>query len=260
MAPTTTWTTVIAEAATNATTTTGYSDSSAAANQGPNAKLLANLVARVTLAVLGTLLCWAPLRVLARNGEFAAAVLVATVCGLNAITVVNSLLWRSDDWARWPSGRGLCDLEVYLLVPLDTTYAAAVFAVVRRLAAQMRLTAAGMPLAANSRASLAAGGGGGGGAGGGMGLGGGRAWRERIRAVLAQAAVIFAVPLVQVLFTYFDLAQRFVVGTLVGCSAVYDNSLPKILVFDVPPAAFAIASVPYACKSYIHIHICISTF
>ncbi|KAK7756116.1 hypothetical protein SLS62_001708 [Diatrype stigma] len=239
MAPTAAFSAILAEAATNATA--AYSGSPVPnpnPNLGPNAKLLANLVARVTLAVLGTLLCGAPLRVLSRNGEFAAAVLVATVCGLNAITVVNSLLWRGDDWARWPSGRGLCDLEVYLLVPLDTTYAAAVFAVVRRLAAQMRLTAAGMPLAA-SRTSLGGGGG-----------RGGRAWRERIRGVLGQAAVIFAVPLVQVVFTYFDLAQRFVVGTLVGCSAVYDNSLPKILVFDVPPAAFAIASVPYAYLTY----------
>ncbi|EMR63238.1 putative pheromone receptor protein [Eutypa lata UCREL1] len=182
-----------------------------------NPKLLTNLIARVSLAILGTLLCWVPLRVLGRNGEFAATVLIATVCALNAITVINSLTWRSDDWTQWPSGRGLCDLEVYLLVPLDTMYAAAVFAVVRRLAGQVRLSSgsssSGQQLPpAHSHASLGA------------------------------ATVV--------VFTYFDLAQRFVVGTLVGCSAVYDNSLPKLLVFDVPPAAFAIASVPYAYLTY----------
>lgn len=209
-----------------------------------NPKLLTNLIARVFLAILGTLLCWVPLRVLGRNGEFAATVLIATVCALNAITVINSLTWRSDDWTQWPSGRGLCDLEVYLLVPLDTMYAAAVFAVVRRLAGQVRLSSgsssSGQQLPpAHSHASLGA-----------ATVVRRTAWRQWIRSILGQAAIIFAIPLVQVVFTYFDLAQRFVVGTLVGCSAVYDNSLPKLLVFDVPPAAFAIASVPYACELF----------
>ncbi|RYP70066.1 hypothetical protein DL771_005683 [Monosporascus sp. 5C6A] len=192
-----------------------------------NPKLLANLVARVLLAILGTCLCWAPLRLLARNGEFAAAALAATVCVLNLTTVVNSLLWRSDDWRSWPSGRGLCDLEVYLLQPLNTAYAAAVFALVRRLAGQVRLAAAlPAPVAVSRRRAL------------------------RRRAMAAQALVIFSVPVVQVAFTWFDTAQRFVVATLVGCSAVYDNSWPKVLVFDVPPAAFAVAAVPYAYLTY----------
>ncbi len=182
----------------------------------------------MALAVLGTVLCWVPLRALSRNGEFAAAVLVGTVCALNAVTVLNSLVWRSDDWARWPSGRGLCDLEVYLLMPLNTAYAAAVFALMRRLARQVRLSS--LPVANVTVAP------------------GWRQTRRRARAMLAQAAIIFAVPLVQVGFTWFDLAQRFIVGTLVGCSAVYDNSWPKVLVFDVPPAAFAVAAVPYACE------------
>ncbi|RYO95111.1 hypothetical protein DL763_003809 [Monosporascus cannonballus] len=192
-----------------------------------NPKLLANLVARVLLAILGTCLCWVPLRLLARNGEFAAVVLTAAVCVLNLATVVNSLLWRSDDWRSWPSGRGLCDLEVYLLQPLNTAYAAAVFALVWRLAGRVRpATALPAPAAASRPRAL------------------------RRRAVVVQALVIFSVPLVQVAFTWFDIAQRFVVATLVGCSAVYDNSWPKVLVFDVPPAAFAVAAVPYAYLTY----------
>ncbi|RYP63192.1 hypothetical protein DL770_009441 [Monosporascus sp. CRB-9-2] len=192
-----------------------------------NPKLLANLVARVLLAALGTCLCWVPLRLLARNGEFAAVVLTTTVCILNLTTVVNSLLWRSDDWRSWPSGRGLCDLEVYLLQPLNTAYAAAVFALVRRLAGQVRLaTALPAPVAAPRQRAL------------------------RRRAVMVQSLVIFSVPVVQVAFTWFDIAQRFVVAALVGCSAVYDNSWPKVLVFDVPPAAFAVAAVPYAYLTY----------
>lgn len=194
-----------------------------------NPSLLANLVVRVTLAILGTILCWVPLRVLVRKGEFAAVVLIVTVGILNMITVINSLLWSSDDYVHWVSGRGLCDVEVYLTIPLDTTYAAAVFALVRRLAGQVRVST--LPMA---NANLGT---------------GDLKWIKR-RSLLAQAVVIFIIPILQVAFTWFDLAQRFIVGTLVGCSAVYDNSWPKILVFDSPPTAFTLASVVYVCEYF----------
>ena len=192
--------------------------------------LLPNLVARVSLSVLGTILCWVPFRVLVRKGEFAAVVLIATVCILNVITVINSLVWSSDDYIHWFSGRGLCDIEAYLLVPLETTYAAAVFALVRRLAGQVRIAAS--PFANKNIADQ-------------------DLKRFRRWALVSQAVVIFAIPVIQVAFTWFDLAQRFIVGTLVGCSAVYDNSWPKILVFDSPPTVFTFASVIYVCKLFI---------
>ncbi|KAJ8105768.1 hypothetical protein ONZ43_g7292 [Nemania bipapillata] len=67
-----------------------------------------------------------------------------------------------------------------------------------------------------------------------------------VRRRWAQAAIIFLIPCVQLVFTYFDLAQRYIVGTLIGCSAVYDVSWPKNVVYDAPPAVFAVLSVPYA--------------
>ncbi|KAI0480204.1 pheromone A receptor-domain-containing protein [Xylariaceae sp. FL0804] len=198
-------------------TTTSDATAAAQAPHLDNRALVANLVCRVLLASIGIVLCWVPFRLLHRNGEFAAVVLIVDVAVMNLFTVVNSLIWRSDDLASWWSGRGLCDLEVYLSAPLQTIYAASIFTVMHHLADRVKAPRV-KPLDN----------------------------REKTRKHLVQAAMIFPVPIVQLVFTWFDLAQRYVVGTLVGCSAVYDSSWPKAIVYDIPAAAFAILAVPFA--------------
>ncbi|KAI3336515.1 GPCR fungal pheromone mating factor [Xylariaceae sp. AK1471] len=179
--------------------------------------LLTNLISRVILAFIGILLCWVPLRLLVRNGEFAAVVLIVDVAIMNLITILNSIIWHGDDWNTWWDGAGLCDVEVYLSGPLQTIYAASIFTVMYHLTQQLKVIR-------SPRLDRG----------------------EKVKRNLIQAAIIFPVPFVQLLFTYFDLAQRYIVGTLIGCSAVYDSSWPKNLVYDAPPAMFALLSVPYA--------------
>ncbi|KAI0857412.1 pheromone A receptor-domain-containing protein [Xylaria cubensis] len=181
-----------------------------------NPGLLANLVSRVILAFASILVSWVPFRLLVRNGEFAAVVFIVDVATINLITIVNSVIWHDDDWSTWWDGAGLCDIEVYLIAPLQTIYAASIFTIMYHLAQQVKVTGAA------------------------------RGRSERTRRNLIQAAIIFPVPLVQLIFTWFDLAQRYIIGTLIGCSAVYDASWPKILVYDAPPAVFALLAVPYA--------------
>ncbi|KAJ2986587.1 hypothetical protein NUW58_g4955 [Xylaria curta] len=181
-----------------------------------NAALLANFASRVLLAFIGILINQVPLQLLIRNGEFAAVVFIVDVAIMNLTTIVNSFIWRDDDWSTWWDGAGLCDIEVYLSAPLQTIYASSIFAVMYHLAQQVKVTGAA------------------------------RDQSERTRRNLIQAAIIFPIPLVQLVFTHFDLAQRYIIGTLIGCSAVYDVSWPKTLVFDAPPAVFAVLSVPYA--------------
>ncbi|RWA07847.1 hypothetical protein EKO27_g7259 [Xylaria grammica] len=187
--------------------------------------LLANLVARVILASAGILLCWVPVRLLVRNGEFAAVVLIVDVVIMNLFTILNSIIWHDDNWSTWWDGTGLCDIEVYLSGPLQTIYAASIFTVMYHLSQQVKVTGAGHDRIQMTRRNF------------------------------IQAAIIFPVPLVQLLFTYFDLAQRYIIGTLIGCSAVYDTSWPKALVYDAPPAIFAVLSVPYAVLLWRRYHI-----
>lgn len=185
-----------------------------------NAGLTANLSFRVILAIIGTVLCWVPFRILWRNGDFAAVVLIIDVTFMNFFTVINSLIWNSDNWDNWWLGTGLCDIQVYLWMPLQTIYAGAILAIIRQLAHQVKLTRASQ-LTRTER---------------------------RIRA-LQQAAIIFPFALFQLCFTWFDLSQRYNIGTLVGCMASYDNSWPRFTVYDAPPTVFVMASVPYAGKS-----------
>lgn len=184
-----------------------------------SAGLRANLVCRVLFAILGTLLCWVPFRLLWRNGEVAAVVFIIGVVITNFFTVINSLLWRNDYWGLWWDGQGWCDLQVWLTGPLQTIFAAAIFAIMRHLAQQVGM----MRVTTLSR-------------------------KEKRRRNLIQALIIFPIPLVQLAFSWFDLAQRYIIGTLVGCSATYDNSWPKIVVYSIPPMLFALGSVPYACE------------
>jgi pheromone a factor receptor len=185
-----------------------------------NPALVANQVCRVLFAILGTLLCWVPFRLLYRNGEFAAAVLIVDVVVMNLFTVLNSLIWRNDDWSSWWDGIGLCDIEVWLSLPMDTIYASCIFAVMRHLAQQVGL----MRVNTMTR-------------------------HEKKRRNLIEACIIFPIAIVQFIMTWFLLSQRYAIGTLVGCMAAYDNSWPKILVYTLPPALYSVLTVPYACKS-----------
>ncbi|KAI0380962.1 pheromone A receptor-domain-containing protein [Hypomontagnella monticulosa] len=179
-----------------------------------NPGLMANMIFRVLLAIIGTSLCWVPFRLLRRNGDFAAVVLIAVVAIMNLFTVVNSLIWRNDDWDHWWDGVGLCDVEVYLMTPLETVYAAAIFSIVRQVSNHLKLESVAPP--------------------------------DRKKRAIAQAGVIFTFPIIQLGFTWFDLSSRYAIGTLVGCVVTFDNSWPKFLFYDSPAPLFVLGCVPYA--------------
>ncbi|KAH7038218.1 GPCR fungal pheromone mating factor [Microdochium trichocladiopsis] len=187
-----------------------------------DSSLEANRVLRILLAFLGTTLCYVPLRLLLRNKQYAAVSLILTIGVMNSFTVLNSSIWPNDQYENWWSGHGLCDIEVYVAAPTQTAYAASIFAIMRRLTSQIKLNNV-TTVDSQSQA------------------------RKRL---VEELGIILAVPAFQLLFTHFDLAQRYIIGTLVGCSAVYDRSWPKALVFDTPPAVFALGSMPFAYIMY----------
>ncbi|KAI1768997.1 pheromone A receptor-domain-containing protein [Hypoxylon sp. FL1150] len=183
----------------------------------PNPSLKANLAFRVILAVLSTVFCWVPFRLLSRNGELAPVFLIAVVTTINLFTVLNAAIWSGDDWDAWWDGAGLCDVEVYLQQALYTAYAASVFAIVHRLAEQLRLDRA-TPLGSDERAQVF--------------------W--------TQFGLVVPTPLLQVLFTFFDISQRYKIGTLVGCMPVYDVSWPRVVFYELPTPLYVFAALPYA--------------
>ncbi|KAI1842793.1 hypothetical protein JX266_010969 [Neoarthrinium moseri] len=194
-----------------------YAPLAGPAPDGYAAGMRANQICRVSLAIIGTALLWVPFRLLVQNREFVATVLVVDVAIINLFTIINASLWPNDHWDDWWDGQGLCDLEVYVTVPLHTLYAACIFAIMRNLAHRLRLRRMGELTK-----------------------------REKRRETVLQAVILFTVPAIQLVCMWFVQTQRYLIGGVLGCFASYDDDVLKIIVFNAPPALFAVFTVPFA--------------
>ncbi|PNY24093.1 Pheromone a factor receptor [Tolypocladium capitatum] len=185
------------------------------------ASLTANLVLRVLLALLGNLVCLVPLRLLYRNGEFAAVVFILNVMAINLETVVMALVWRDDDLgSRWP-GYGLCDVDAYFHNASQSLYVTCLLAIMRNLARQVGMLRAN-PLTV----------------------------KERRRRNLIQALIMFPLPILQLAMTWPITSQRYLVGTLVGCTWMPHSSWPNLVFFILPPVVVAFITAVYAVQVF----------
>ncbi|KAG6115499.1 hypothetical protein E4U14_000835 [Claviceps sp. LM454 group G7] len=183
--------------------------------------LTANLVCRVLFSIIANLLCLVPLRLLYRNGEFAAVVFILNVQVKNLDTTVNSLIWRNDDIRSWWPGFGWCDVNVYIQNISIGLFVTCLLAIVRNLAGQVGL------MRANALTV-----------------------QERRRRNLCQALIIFPFPIVQLAMTWPLTSQRYLVGTLIGCHWNPDLSWPFLVFFVLPPPIFALITAGYAVLIY----------
>jgi pheromone a factor receptor len=183
--------------------------------------LTANFICRVLLATLANIICLVPLKHLYRNSEFAAVVFIVNIEVTNLDTIVNALIWRNDDTDSWWPGYGLCDLSPYIHNFNIALFVTCLLAMMRNLAQQVGLLRAN-PLTV----------------------------REKRRRHLVQALIIFPLPIIQLCWVWPLTAQRYVVGTLVGCSWVASPSWPYIVFFVTAPVVIAIMTSGYASKSH----------
>ncbi|KAG6018047.1 hypothetical protein E4U43_007771 [Claviceps pusilla] len=186
-----------------------------------NPSLTANLVFRVLLAAVANLTCLVPLRLLYKNGEFAAVLFILTIEIKNLDTIVNSLIWRNDNIRSWWPGYGWCDVDAYIQNLSIGLYITCLLAIVRNLAQQVGLMRAN-----------------------------GLTVQERRRRNLIQALIIFPFPIVQLAMTWPLTAQRYLVGTLIGCYWSPYPSWPFLLLFVLPPPIFALITAGYAVLIY----------
>ncbi|KAG6288298.1 hypothetical protein E4U46_003384 [Claviceps purpurea] len=179
--------------------------------------LTSNLVCRVLFSIISNLVCLVPLRLLYRNGEFAAVVFILNVQIKNLGTIMNSLIWRNDNIRSWWPGFGLCDVDVHIQNIGIGLFVTCLLAIVRNLARQVGLM----------RASALT-------------------VQERRRRNLYQALIIFPYPIVQLALTWPVASQRYIVGTLIGCSWNPHASWPYLVFFVLPPPVFALITAGYA--------------
>ncbi|KAK2070289.1 hypothetical protein P8C59_004796 [Phyllachora maydis] len=187
--------------------------------QGPATypALEVNLVLRIVLGISAALCCWVPMRLLWRNGEVAASLLCLDVITLNVLYVINAIIWPDDNVQTWFAGYGLCDLEAYITYPLDTIYAACIFEVVRGLASKISLSR-------STSLSNA----------------------ERYRNLAISAAVVFTIPVLQVVLNYLFVGQRYGIFTLIGCVPFYDYSAPFLVLYVLPLLIFTLGAGVFA--------------
>lgn len=171
--------------------------------------LQVNLFFRIFLGFISLFVTWVPARLLWRNGEFAGAVLCVTLLVINFLTVVNALIWRDNNVAEWWAGYGWCDIQAYVQFALHSAFNISLFEIMRSLASKVAL---------NRAVTLTA--------------------RERRRQRIISAAVIFTVPVIQIVLTYFVIVGRYNVSTLVGCSPVYFPSWIYLVFYIVPTPVF----------------------
>lgn len=181
--------------------------------------LTANLFFRVFLGLVSNLVCVVPLRQLWRHGELAASIFIVNVELQNLSAIAMSLIWRNDDVESWWPGYGFCDVSSYFRNFGVGIYLTCLLAIVRNLARQVSL------LRANSMTT-----------------------REKRRRNLIQALIIFPLPVIQVICTWFLTGQRYAIGTLIGCSWIGYGSWQYLVFFIIAPMVVALLTAGYASK------------
>jgi pheromone a factor receptor len=174
-----------------------------------NPALQANLFFRVFLGFIAVMVSWIPARLLWRNGEFAATVFCVTVVLRNIGYIINALVWRDDNVAEWYAGYGWCDLQVYINFAMDTAFNTCLFEIMRSLYSKVGL---------NRTTSLTS--------------------SEQLRKQLISAAVIFTMPAVQVVLTFFLMVRRYNISTLVGCTTIYHFDWVFFCFYILPTPVF----------------------
>lgn len=179
--------------------------------------LTANLVIRVLFASLAILVCLVPLRLLSRNGEFAASVFIIVVLIKNLETIVNALVWRNNDLHSWWPGYGLCDVDGFVHNAGIGLFSSCMLAIMRNLAQQVGIMRANAPTG-----------------------------KEKRRRVYIQALVIFPFPLLQLALTWPLASQRYQIGAVAGCIWSPLPSWPYLIIFILGPVVLALITAAYA--------------
>lgn len=183
--------------------------------------LQVNLFFRVALGIIAIFISFVPARLLWWNGEFAGTVFCLNIIISNFFYVLNALIWHDNNVETWWAGYGWCDLQVYIVFALQTSYNICLFEIMRGLASKVSAQQLGALTAAEKR-----------------------------RQHLISALIIFILPLLQVVLTYFILMRRYNVSTLAGCTAVYDPNWIFLLFFVIPSPLFIVGASTMAGKWY----------
>ena len=181
---------------------------------------VAVLLATISLILL--LLILPPLFWHFRNRNIGATSLVAWISTTLLLTIINAMLWSTDDTAQWFNGKGLCDLEVKIMIASQVALPSSLAAVLRGLAAVLD----------TDRATLT------------------KTESQRRRDRIIDLSWCIGAPLLQMVFHELVHFRRYYVYGISGCVPVLSNSWLSVLLICVPPLIWTVVDIGYASKSF----------
>jgi pheromone a factor receptor len=186
---------------------------------GPQADL-ANAIAIIIVGFLSMFLAYLPLRSFIQRRNVPAISLVVASLIASVFTILNAIIWHSDEQSIWWKGYGLCDVQIALRYPLTTALSASLCALSRGLANCLD-TSNGIcqPTKAQKR-----------------------------RKIVLDLAICWTVPILQLGLQYIVRDGRYTIGPVFGCAVDLDNSWPTIVIIMIWCPLFIVANMYYAGK------------
>lgn len=171
------------------------------------------------LSILSILVAIPPLILLAKNRNFPASNLIFWSLILNLFNIVNALCWPTDDVDSWWDGKGLCDIEVKIMVAGYVGVPGSLVCIFRSLAIVMD----------TDRATLVP--------------SRGQRWRNRFMDTL----FCFVAPLIAMITHFIYQKSRYYLYSISGCVNNYDESWVSLVLAYIWPPVLCIIATYYCC-------------
>lgn len=169
-------------------------------------------------AFLGILVVYLPFRSFWQHRNVPAISIVFVTIILNLFTFINAILWPTDDFSTWPSGRGLCDFQGLLRFPITFALAFSLCAMAKGLADCLDTD--------NPRVCQTA--------------------ATKRRKIIVDTLFCWAVPVHQLVLHYVVQNGRYEISPVFGCMDMVDNSWPTVLIIDIWAPIITVATLYYA--------------
>lgn len=160
---------------------------------------LAGVAGPALAQVIACTICVPPLIVQIQQRKFASSVLILSTLTLNLMQAINIFIWSSNDTSTWWDGQVFCDIEIRLLIALETSISGAVTCIFRQLSLVFTHSAH-LQTKAQKR------------------------WTKLIELTLCVAA-----PLARMALFYIVQPDRYLITELHGCVWTVDSSWPGVV-------------------------------
>ncbi|KAL5326467.1 hypothetical protein ACEPPN_004152 [Leptodophora sp. 'Broadleaf-Isolate-01'] len=186
----------------------------------------ANAIALPLFAAIALIITYLPLRSFYRVKNIAACSIMVVIIIINLTAVINGILWPSDDWTKWWTGYGVCDVEVLLRFPITMALATSLCCLSKGLADALD----------TDRAVF------------------NPSKKQRRRKMIGDVLFCWLVPVMQMALHYTVQAGRYMIIPVWGCADQLDNSWPMLVIIIGWCPIFQLLTVYYAAQMLIRLY------